>query len=156
MLHASIIIASNKGYTGERDEVCAPIIYDCLQKNGLNVLETKIVPNDKTALSQELGRSVDIGANLIITSGGTGLSKRDVTPEATLDVIQKSVPGISEAIRAHSEHAMLSCGVTGICSNCLIVNLPGNPKAVAEIMDYILPHLIHAIETMLGITGEYD
>lgn len=158
MMYASIIIASDKGYTGERDDKCAPIIYDSLTKYGFNIIETKIVPDDRNALSQEIGRSVDIGSNLILTSGGTGMSKRDVTPEATRDIIQREVPGIPEAMRAYSMQftgrAMLSRSVAGICENCLIVNLPGSPKAVSEVIDFIMPHIIHGIETLLGITGE--
>ena len=158
MLHASIIIASDKGYTGERDDLCAPLIFDALVKYGFNVLETKIVPDDRKALSQEIGRSIDLGSNLIFTSGGTGMSKRDVTPEATLDVIQREVPGIPEAMRAYSMQftgrAMLSRAVAGICDNCLVVNLPGSPKAVSEVIDFIMPNIVHGIEILLGLTGE--
>jgi molybdenum cofactor synthesis domain-containing protein len=117
------------------------------------------VPDEKHLIAQRLTAWSDAGGiDLIVTTGGTGLAPRDVTPEATLSVIDKEVPGFGEAMRAHSltkvSTAMLSRALAGIRKRSLIINLPGSPKAVAECLDAILPALPHAIETLRGEVEE--
>lgn len=116
-----------------------------------------VIPDDFESIKTNLLQWCEEGLNLILTSGGTGFSPRDITPEATKLVIQRETPGISEALRAESlkitPHAMLSRGVSGICHNTLIINLPGSPKAVRENLDVLLQVLPHAIELMTDDPG---
>ena len=153
----AVITASDKGSCGEREDLSGPALAEILKPWG-EVTEQVIVPDDRSALSKIMRDIVNRGVDAIFTTGGTGLSPRDVTPEATLDVIDRQVPGIPEAIRrataAVTEKAMLSRGIAGISGKTLIVNLPGSPKAVAECMDVIRPVLDHALETVSGRGGD--
>ena len=118
----------------------------------------RVIPDDFDTIVAALKEAVGLGCTLILTTGGTGLSPRDVTPEATRAVIEKVVPGISEAMRYHSLQitplAMLSRGVSGICGNSLIVNLPGSPKAVRENLSCVLPALVHGLDVLMGEVRE--
>lgn len=152
-----VITASDKGSVGEREDLSGPAIAEILKPWG-DVVETVIVPDEKDQLVSAMQELVAQGLDALFTTGGTGLSPRDVTPEATLSVIDRQVPGIAEAIRretaAATPKAMLSRAVAGISASTLIVNLPGSPKAVAECLAVLTPVLDHALETVSGKGGE--
>ena len=152
-----IITASDKGSKGEREDLSGPAISEILLPWG-DVIDQVIVPDDRAALAKVMRGMVDKGVDAIFTSGGTGLSPRDVTPEATLDVIDRQVPGIGEAMRRETAtvtaKAMLSRAIAGISGSTLIVNLPGSPKAVTECLAVLTPVLDHALETVCGKGGE--
>ena len=154
-----IITASDKGAKGEREDQSSREIKSLVQGIRGRVIDYRIVPDDKEILSQAMIGMIDeLGAGMLFTTGGTGLAPRDVTPEATLSVIERTVPGLSEAMRRESmrqtPRAMLSRGIVGIRGKCLIVNLPGSPKAVRECLQIILPVLPHAFEILRGTGGE--
>ena len=153
-----IITASDKGAAGAREDRSGPAIAARLPDD-YQVVCTEIVPDDRAKLAEVLRRMCDEqGCNLVLTTGGTGFSPRDVTPEATRDVIERETPGLSEAIRAYSmqftRRAMLSRGVSGIRGRTLIVNLPGSPKAVQESMDAFLDTVGHGLRLLLNTDGE--
>lgn len=159
-IRVGVIISSDKGYSGERKDRVIPTIRNTLKDEiYIEIQEEKILPDEKEKLSKEMKRMADdLGVDLIITSGGTGFSPRDVMPEATIDVIDKNVPGISEYIRNYSLrynlNAILSRGVSGIRNKTLIINLPGSPNAVKQCLECILPVLPHGINTLHGKTYE--
>ena len=152
-----IITASDKGSQGERVDLSGPAIAETLLPFG-DVADQVIVPDDRSILSKTMLAMAGSSIDAVFTTGGTGLSPRDVTPEATLDIIDRLVPGIPEAIRRETARvttkAMLSRGVAGIVGNTLIINLPGSPKAVSECLEIIAPVLDHALETLCGQGGE--
>ncbi|MFZ5945501.1 MAG: molybdenum cofactor synthesis domain-containing protein [Bacillota bacterium] len=153
-----IITASDKGARGEREDKSGTLIREKLRLLA-DVVEYLIVPDEKEELKNALIKLVDVhGVDLVLTTGGTGFSPRDVTPEATQEVIERSVPGIPEAIRRKSYNvtpkAMLSRGTAGIRKQTLIINLPGSPKAVEECLDVVLPVLDHGLEILTGRGGE--
>jgi len=155
MLNLGILTVSDKGSAGEREDESGAVIEEIMTAFGARVTCRHIVPDDRDAIG---GKLIDWADNqktdLILTTGGTGLSPRDITPEATRAVVEKLVPGISETMRAESvkktPHGMLSRGVCGIIGKTLVINLPGSPKAVRECLDAILPALGHAVETVRG------
>lgn len=156
---AAVITLSDKGSTGEREDKSGPLIKDLLQSQGYQVIESLLLPDGRPDLEKHLCRLADQRqVNLILTTGGTGFSQRDTTPEATLAVCDRMANGIAEAIRQYSltitGRAMLSRAVSGIRRQTLIVNLPGSPKAVKESLDYILPHLVHGLGILRGSEGE--
>jgi len=152
-----VITASDKGSCGEREDLSGPAIAEMVQPWG-DVVETVIVPDEKKQLASAMREMVGKGFDAVFTTGGTGMSPRDVTPEATLEVVDRLVPGIAEAIRretaAATPKAMLSRAVAGISVSTLIINLPGSPKAVAECLAVLTPVLDHALETVSGRGGE--
>jgi len=158
-IHAGVITISDRGSRGEREDKSGPEIIAILKGAGIKVAIFKIVPDEKTLIKEAL---IDFADNqhlaLIVTTGGTGVSPRDVTPDATLEVIDKQVPGMAEAMRQESAgktpHAMISRAVVGIRGASLIVNLPGSPKAVRENLAVILPALAHAVEKIRGDDAE--
>ncbi len=159
MFKIGIITASDKGYKGERIDKSGELIKEIMISNGYDVTEWKVLPDERDIISNELVDMCDnLNLDLILTTGGTGFSPRDWTPEATLDVIDRQAPGIAEAMRYYSlqitPKAMLSRGVAGIRGQTLIINLPGSPKAVRENLEVILPALKHGLEIMTGKTGE--
>lgn len=159
MYRVGIITSSDKGAAGEREDLSGPAIRELLPEGQYEVVSYRIVPDEKEELVRELVRLCDEeGCDLVLTTGGTGFSKRDVTPEATVEVAERMVPGIAEALRAYSmtitKRAMLSRAVSGIRGNTLIVNLPGSPKAVRESLEYLLDTLPHGLDILLGNTGE--
>ena len=155
MKRAAIITASDSGYRGEREDLSGPAIKEILEREGYEVIPMDILPDDQVMLAGKLQEIADSEkAELILTTGGTGFSERDVTPEATEEVIERKVPGIPEAIRAYSmtitKRAMLSRATAGIRGKTLIVNLPGSPKAVRESLEYIIDALAHGLEILSG------
>ena len=155
MKRAAIITASDSGYRGEREDLSGPAIKEILEREGYEVISMDILPDDQVMLAGKLQEIADSEkAELILTKGGTGFSERDVTPEATEEVIERKVPGIPEAIRAYSmtitKRAMLSRATAGIRGKTLIVNLPGSPKAVRESLEYIIDALAHGLEILSG------
>jgi len=155
MLTVGILTISDRGWRGEREDRSGEAIKQVLAALDTHLVRYDIIPDEKDIISQKLVQWADNeGIDLIITTGGTGLSPRDVTPEATLAVVEKIVPGFAEAMRAESlkktPMAVLSRGVAGIRGSSLIINLPGSPKAVRECLDVILPALPHAIEVLKG------
>lgn len=159
MYRVGIITSSDKGAAGEREDQSGPAIRAILPEGQYEVVSYRIIPDEKEQLMQEMIRLCDeVGCHLVLTTGGTGFSKRDVTPEATIQVAQRLVPGIAEAIRAYSmtitKRAMLSRAVSAIRGNTLIVNLPGSPKAVRETLEYLLDTLPHGLDILLGDANE--
>lgn len=159
MFKVGIITASDKGSRGEREDKSGKLIKEMMSDNGYEVIKWNILPDEREIISGELKNMSDnLSIDLILTTGGTGFSPRDWTPEATLDVIDRQAPGISEAMRYYSlqitPKAMLSRGVSGIRGGTLIINLPGSPKAVKENLEFILPALKHGLEILKGIAGE--
>ena len=157
-VRAAIITVSTRGAAGERPDESGPAMRDALAAAGHEVVHTELVPDDIGGVATAILSAVRAGANVVLTSGGTGLSPNDVTPEATRRVIDREVPGIAEALRARSlektPHGMLSRGVAGAVGAALVVNLPGSPRAVRESLEVLLPVLPHAIELLAGGTGE--
>jgi len=152
---AYLITASDAGSRGERADAAAPAAKRLLEEAGYTVSGYTLLPDDRAALADEMRRVCDNDlAELLLTTGGTGFSPRDCTPEATADVIDRPVPGIPEAMRWFSlqvtSRAMLSRAAAGIRGKTLIVNLPGSPKAVEECLGYILPTLEHGLEILRG------
>ena len=156
---AGIVTASDKGSKGEREDMSGPAIKEMIEQAGYETVSMKVLPDDEDSIYDELVRLADeCDVDVIFTTGGTGLSPRDNTPEATLRAATKNVPGIAEAIRAYSlsitPRAMLSRAVSVMRNDTLIINLPGSPKAVKESLEYILPSLAHGIMIMKGLDGE--
>lgn len=156
---AAVITVSDKGARGERVDESGPAAKEMLEEAGYEVVETLIIPDEPEELKTELLRLADeVWADLVVTSGGTGFSMRDQTPEATLAVADRLAPGIAEAIRYQSmavtNRAMLSRGVSVIRRQTVIVNLPGSPKAVRESLGYILDSLDHGIRILRGSASE--
>jgi len=152
-----ILTLSDKGSVGERVDTSGAAIRELVARLG-EVIEYQILPDERAQISDLLRRWCDQGLDLILTTGGTGFSPRDITPEATLDVVEKVAPGIAEAMRhvglQKTPHAMLSRGVAGIRGRTLIINLPGSEKAVRENLAAILPALPHALKTVKGDTRD--
>ena len=159
MFTAGILTISDKGAVGERQDKSGEAIREILSGMGVHIVNYDIIPDEKELIVEKLVKWADEDAlDVLITTGGTGLTPRDVTPEATLDVVDRIVPGFAEAMRGESlkktPMAMLSRAVVGTRGKCLIVNLPGSPRAVRECLEVILPVLPHAVETLKGQAGE--
>lgn len=157
MITVAILTLSDKGSKGEREDLSGSLIKDMLKSIEAEVKYYEILPDEKDLIKEKLieySNKVDI----ILTTGGTGLSPRDVTPDATIEIIEKQVPGLAEAMRSEglkkTSRAMLSRGVAGVRGKSLIINLPGSPKAVKENLSVILDVLPHAIEKLKGDTSE--
>ncbi len=151
----AIVTMSDKGARGEREDRSGQVLRECLLREGYEVVHQKVIPDDGEAISAELIQCVEsLRVALVVTTGGTGVSPRDVTPEATLAVIDRTVPGMAEAMRAASlaktPHAMISRAVVGIRDQTLIINLPGNPKGALENLEVLLPALPHALDKIQG------
>lgn len=158
-MRVAILTSSDSGYEGKREDVSGPVIEEMVTEFGYQVTYKTLLPDDFAMLKDEICRICDENqADLLLTTGGTGFSARDIMPEATTAASERLVPGIPEAMRAYSmqftKRAMLSRAASGIRKQTLIVNLPGSPKAVRECLEYILPELNHGLEILLGNTGE--
>jgi molybdopterin adenylyltransferase len=159
-MRAVVVTISDKGYTGEREDRSGPILAEALGRIGAQVVDRRIVPDEPDRISALLAELADRGdIDLIATTGGTGIAPRDRTPEATRAVIEREVPGIAEALRfdgyRRTPLAAISRGIAGIRGQCLIVNLPGSPRAVAEGMETLGAILPHAIQMMRGENLEH-
>ena len=154
VFRVGIVTLSDKGYQGEREDKSGPKIKELLPAEQYEVVSMRLLPDERAMIEEELIRLADLEqCDLVLTTGGTGFSMRDVTPEATL-----AVPGIAEAIRAGSmaitKRAMLSRAVSAIRHRTLIINLPGSPKAVEESLGFVLDTLPHALGLLRGTDGE--
>lgn len=159
MFTVGIITSSDKGYRGEREDKSGQVIEEIVSQNGFKVIKKVVLPDEKDLLEKEMINMCDnLNVNLLLTTGGTGFSKRDITPEATKSVIEREALGIVEAIRFYSlqitKRAMLSRATSGIRQNILIINLPGSPKACKEALDFVLDDVKHGIEILLGEAKE--
>lgn len=151
MYKVGILTVSDRGARGEYEDRSGPLLAEIANRqSGWTVAEQSIIPDEQRGIEKTLLEWCEAGLHLILTTGGTGFAPRDITPEATRKVIEREAPGLAEAMRAESlkitRHAMLSRGVAGIRGQSLIINLPGNPKAVRENMAVLLPVLPHALE----------
>ena len=160
MFTVGILTISDKGSQGQRQDKSGEVIRESLSQLGSHVAKYDIVPDEHEVIAGKLAEWADGGeVDVILTTGGTGLSRRDVTPEATLSVVDKSAPGFAEAMRIRSLEktpmAVLSRATAGIRGECLIINLPGSPKAVRECLEVVLPVLPHAVEIIKGEVTEH-
>lgn len=159
MYRVGILTVSDKGARGEREDRSGPALAETLALlPGAQVVARAIVPDERPAIEAVLRQWVSEGLNLILTTGGTGMSPRDVTPEATQAIIEREAPGFAEAMRAASlavtPHAMLSRAVSGIAGCTLIINMPGSPRAARENLMTIIPALSHALDKLGGDPSE--
>ncbi len=155
MIRTAVITLSDKGSKGERTDESGMLLTELVRSIGATVEHYELLPDERMLIAAALRRLADSGSiDLILTTGGTGVAPRDVTPEATREVIERELPGMAEAMRAESlkktPHAVLSRSVAGIRGRTLIVNLPGSPKAVRENLAVILPALPHAVAKIKG------
>lgn len=154
-----ILIASTKGSLGLREDTVGPELKKRLEKEGYTVKSISVVKDDRNALTDQMVSWIDDDKiDLVLTSGGTGLSPNDVTPEASMAVIEREIPGLAEAVRAagrsKTPHADLSRGVAGVRRESLIINLPGSPKGAIEGLETVLPALPHALDKIKGDTRD--
>lgn len=152
---AAVITVSDKGYRGEREDTSGPNLCRLLEERGFSVSHSAIVPDDGEMIKAELKKCSDeLGIALVLTTGGTGFSPRDITPEATMEVVERPTPGIPEAMRAESmkitPRGCLSRSAAGIRGRSLIVNLPGSKKAAEENLLAVLGSIAHGLEMLLG------
>ena len=154
MYIADVITVSDRASSGVYEDKSGSIVCEMLKEAGYELSEYFIIPDDKECIESTLIAECDRGVHLLITTGGTGFAQRDVTPEATKEVIEREAPGISEYMRLRSmeitPRGMLSRGISGIRGNSLIINIPGSPKAAAENLGFILPHLTHGLDMLNG------
>lgn len=159
MIRAGIITVSDRSSQGIREDSSGPALAAMLADEELEVCKSLIIPDEKSEIKDAIIKFADKEKlDLILTTGGTGVSPRDVTPDATLEVIEKQIPGMAEAMRHQSmnitPYAMISRAIAGIRGRCLIVNLPGSPKGAKENLAVILPALKHALEKIKGDAAE--
>ncbi len=153
MIRFGILTLSDRSSRGEREDASGPALASQIQARGWSVAKQQILPDDESAIRAVLAEWADSGeVDVILTTGGTGFSPRDVTPEATRAVIQRDAPGIAETMRAESlkktPHAMLSRAAAGIRGRTLIINLPGSPKGALENLETVIPVLPHAVQLL--------
>ena len=161
MFTISILTISDKGARGQRYDESGQTIRDIFSDLGSDIASYEIVPDEMDIIRQKLAEWADNKeTDVIITTGGTGLGERDVTPEATIAVVDRVVPGLAEAMRAASlsktPMAMLSRATAGVRGKCLIINLPGSPKAVRECLEVVLPAIPHAVDIIKGVVTEHS
>jgi molybdopterin adenylyltransferase len=159
-IRAAVVTVSDKGYAGERGDISGPLLARRLKRLGAEIIDQVLVPDEQDEIEEALIRLADdLTLDLIVTTGGTGPAPRDVTPEATLRVIDREMPGLAEVLRQQGYHrtplAVISRGVAGIRGQTLIVNLPGSPKAVREGMVTLAPIIPHAIAMLRGEHTEH-
>ncbi len=158
MFNLGILTISDKGWQGQRADESGKVIRETLSDS--HVVKYEVIPDEFDIIAGKLAEWADEDSvDVILTTGGTGLSQRDVTPEATLSVVDKVAPGFAEAMRAKTFNTtpftILSRAVAGVRKRCLIINLPGNPKAVRECLEVILPAIPHAVEIIKGKVTEH-
>ncbi len=154
----AVLTSSDAGSKGEREDTSGDAIVEMMRASGFNLLHRDIVPDEVDRITERLTTWSDQGdVDVIVTTGGTGLGPRDVTPQATAALVDFQVPGIAEAMRSETMRitplAMLSRSVVGVRNGCLIINLPGSPKAVQETLDVVLKALVHGLEMLRGWRG---
>lgn len=153
-MRAAVLTISTSVSRREADDESGPLLARLADEAGADVIAMEVVPDDLTLIEDRLHHYVDEDVRLVLTTGGTGLSPDDVTPEATSLVVQRPAPGIAEALRAeslrHTPMGMLSRGIAGVCGRTLIVNFPGSPRAVEQLFAVIAPVLAHAVATLDG------
>ena len=154
-----ILTISDRSSRGEREDLGGPLLKELIEEVGFEVVKVSIVPDEKDEIINELkSMSDDESIALILTTGGTGFSPRDITPEATIEVCERLIPGIPEAMRAYSakitNRAYLSRAQAGIRKKSLIINFPGSPKAIKENLEAVLPFLEHGLEMLRGGTAD--
>lgn len=159
MFRTTIVCMSDKGARGEREDLSTKVIEKIVTEKGYKIVKKILIPDEYELIKETLKNICDNNeADLILTTGGTGFAKRDITPEATLEIVDKIVPGIPEAIRAYSmsitKRAMLSRAAAGIRKSTLIINMPGNPKAVDESLSFIIDSLSHGLEILVGSASD--
>lgn len=157
MIKVAILTLSDKGSKGERKDTSGPAIEKLVKKINAEIIHSEILPDEKALIRKRLV-ALCKKADLVLTTGGTGVSPRDVTPDATREVIKYEIPGIAEAMRLEglkkTPYSMISRAVAGVRNRTLIINLPGSPKAVKENLSTILPVISHTIEKIQGSTAE--
>lgn len=154
-IKVAVLTISDRSFRGEREDRSGSVLEEMVKKEGGEVVYKKIIPDEKEMIRKELKTLADNGAaDIVLTTGGTGFAARDVTPEATREVLEREAPGLAEAMRAESlkktPAAMLSRAVAGIRKKTLIINLPGSPRAAQENLEVLLPALPHAVEILRG------
>ncbi len=159
-IFAAVVTVSDKGYAGEREDISGPVLAELLREMGAEVVRQEVVPDERDQIEQLLIELVDeTGVDLVMTTGGTGATPRDVTPEATRAVIEREMPGLAEAVRftgyRSTPLAVLSRGTSGLRGRTLIVNLPGSPNAVRDGMETLAPILPHAVRMTRGKHTEH-
>ncbi|MBW2630525.1 MAG: MogA/MoaB family molybdenum cofactor biosynthesis protein [Deltaproteobacteria bacterium] len=159
MITGGVITVSDRGSRGEREDISGREVIRMLGGIGIQITDYEIIPDEKKIIKDRIVEYTDKkNLDLVITTGGTGVSPRDVTPDATLEVIEKELPGMGEAMRRESmdktPHAMISRAVAGIRGQSLIVNLPGSPRGARENLAVLLPALKHTIEKLKGDTSD--
>ena len=160
-IRAAVVTVSDTGYTGQREDVSGPLLCALVTEIGVEVVRQTIVPDEHGEIVAMLANLADeMALDLVITTGGTGLTPRDVTPEATRAVIERQVPGLAEVLRfrgyRHTEMAVISRGLAGIRGRTLIINLPGNPRAVRQGMETLAPIIPHAVQMIRGEDTEHE
>lgn len=158
-IRAAVITVSDKGSRGEREDLSGPEVERILRERlGAEIVLREIVPDEIPSIRDVLLRACNLGVDLVVTTGGTGVSPRDVTPEATREVIDKELPGFAEAMRMEgfkkTPHALISRAVCGLRGRTLIVNLPGSPKGAREGLEVIVAAIPHTLEKARGDEGE--
>ena len=157
MITAAVLTISDKGSRGQRNDTSGDLVEGMLNDAGINVLSRRVVPDETPLIAGSL-REFARQHDLVVTTGGTGITLRDVTPEATREVIEREIPGFAEAMRMggfkKTPRALISRGIAGICSSSLIINLPGSPKGVSDSLAIVLPAIPHTIEMIKGQGGE--
>jgi cyclic pyranopterin phosphate synthase len=154
-LRSAVLVISDSVSRGERVDRSGKLVIDRLIKNGLEIVEHKVIPDDVDLIESNLNRLCnELKVDLIVTSGGTGIGHRDVTPEATMKVIEKELIGVAETLRAYGQRrtplSMLSRGIAGVRGNTIIINLPGSAKAVSESLDSLFPGMLHMFNMLKG------
>ncbi|MCK5126073.1 MAG: MogA/MoaB family molybdenum cofactor biosynthesis protein [candidate division Zixibacteria bacterium] len=154
MYRVAVVILSDRASRGEREDKCLPVFRELLPRDLYSIVTEKILPDDRVIIETTLRNLVKEKYHLIFTSGGTGCAPSDVTPDVTVGILDRPTPGLDEAIRRYSEsksrYAVFSRALSGVAGNSYIINLPGSPKAVREILEFVIPILEHPIRLIAG------